>query len=527
MLSSRGLAEPVFDGAALVAVTQQIGTALQLVARRADGALGVADGGWHAGAGGDLAVTATLPPLYPEWLGDQDFTRAHQVRFPYVAGEMANGISGPELVAAMAKAQLLAFLGAAGLDADRLRGDLRQLGAELGGCRNWGVNLIHHPDDPGAEERVADLLLAARVPLISASAFMTLTPAVVRCAAAGLYRDRGGRIVRPVGLFAKVSRPETAELFMSPAPVELLRLLVAQGRLTQEEASLAERVPVAEDVTVEADSGGHTDGRPLGAILPAVVALRDALARRLRLERPVRVGAAGGLGDPAAVAAAFAMGAAYVVTGTVNQLAREAALSGRAKEMLARAQVTDVATAPSASHFEFGANVQVLRRGTMFAGRAERLRRLYERHTMLEDLPGAVREELEREVFRMPLGQVWQATRDYWAHRDPAVLVRAEADAKYRMALVFRWYLGSASAWAVEGRPDRVVDYQLWCSPAAGAFNSWVAGSFLADPQARTVVQIARNLLQGAAAVTRAHQLRTFGVRLPPEAFDYRPRPLI
>jgi trans-AT polyketide synthase/acyltransferase/oxidoreductase domain-containing protein len=51
-----------------------------------------------------------------------------------------------------------------------------------------------------------------------------------------------------------------------------------------------------------------------------------------------------------------------------------------------------------------------------------------------------------------------------------------------------------------------------------------VAGSPLAVPQHRTVVQIALNLIEGAAAVTRAHQLRTFGVAVPDEAFIHRPR---
>jgi len=46
------------------------------------------------------------------------------------------------------------------------------------------------------------------------------------------------------------------------------------------------------------------------------------------------------------------------------------------------------------------------------------------------------------------------------------------------MALVFRWYLGNGSRWAVEGTPDRVQDYQIWCGPAMGAFNRWVQGSF-------------------------------------------------
>jgi hypothetical protein len=59
-----------------------------------------------------------------------------------------------------------------------------------------------------------------------------------------------------------------------------------------------------------------------------------------------------------------------------------------------------------------------------------------------------------------------------------------------------------------------------------GAFNAWTAGSFLAEPKNRSVVQIARNLLEGAAVVTRAQQLRSFGVPVPAAAFDFRPRPL-
>jgi hypothetical protein len=59
-----------------------------------------------------------------------------------------------------------------------------------------------------------------------------------------------------------------------------------------------------------------------------------------------------------------------------------------------------------------------------------------------------------------------------------------------------------------------------------GAFNRWVEGTFLAEPRNRSVVQIALNLLEGAAAVTRAHQLRTCGVPVPASAFHFAPRRL-
>jgi PfaD family protein len=126
----------------------------------------------------------------------------------------------------------------------------------------------------------------------------------------------------------------------------------------------------------------------------------------------------------------------------------------------------------------------------------------------------------------MPLEQVWTETEAYFSRRDPSQNERALRDPKHRMALVFRWYLGQSSRWAIDGIPHRKLDYQIWCGPAMGAFNQWVKGSFLEAPEQRTVVQIALNLLEGAAVVTRAQQLRSYGVPVPAAAFAYRPRPL-
>jgi trans-AT polyketide synthase, acyltransferase and oxidoreductase domains len=469
-------------------------------------------------------VLGSLPALYPEWLGDRSFTRAHGVRFPYVAGEMANGIATVASVVAMARAELLGFFGAAGLALAAVERAVEELAHTLRGLGNWGVNLIHSPAEAGREDRVVDLLLRAGVPKVSASAFMELTPAVVRCAVAGLRPDRNGDVVRARHLFAKVSHPEIAEKFLSPAPAEILRILLHRQQITEDEAHLAARIPLAEDVTVEADSGGHTDNRPLVVVLPAIRALRDDISRRHGYTRPIRVGAAGGLGEPAGVAAAFAAGAAYVVTGSVNQLSVEAGLSDAAKELLAQADLADVTMAAAADMFESGVRVQVLRRGTLFAARANQLHDLYRAYPSLEAIPAPVRDRLEKDVLRSTFEDAWAQTRRFWQERDPREVDRAEGDPHHRMALVFRSYLGLSSRWAIDGEPTRRADYQIWCGPAIGAFNRWVAGSPLAVPQQRTVVQIALNLLEGAAAVTRAHQLRTYGVAVPEAAFVHRPR---
>jgi trans-AT polyketide synthase, acyltransferase and oxidoreductase domains len=477
-------------------------------------------------AGSGYELLGSLPALYPEWLGDRSFNRTHHVRFPYVAGEMANGIATVASVVAMARAQMLGFFGAAGLALAAVERAVGELSRSLRGLDNWGVNLIHTPGEPGHEERLVDLLVRSAVPKVSASAYMELTPAVVRCAVAGLRPDSsvGGGIARARHLFAKVSRPEVAAKFLSPAPPELLRMLVGRGQITGAEADLAARMPLAEDVTVEADSGGHTDNRPLAVVLPAIRALRDELARRHGYTRPVRVGAAGGLGDPAGVAAAFAAGAAYVVTGTINQLSREAGLSDAAKGLLAAADLADVAMAPAADMFEYGIKVQVLRRGTLFAARAGQLYETYLAYQSLDDIPDATRERLEKDVLRATFEDCWEQTRQFWLERDPREVDRAGHDPRHRMALVFRSYLGLSSRWAITGEPTRLTDYQIWCGPAIGAFNRWSSGSPLAEPERRTVVQIALNLLEGAAMVTRAHQLRSYGVAVPGEAFAPRPR---
>jgi trans-AT polyketide synthase, acyltransferase and oxidoreductase domains len=169
----------------------------------------------------------------------------------------------------------------------------------------------------------------------------------------------------------------------------------------------------------------------------------------------------------------------------------------------------------------------VLRRGTLFAQRAQRLYELYSAASSLEELRPVDRDRLERDVFRQSLDEVWAEAQRFWEQRDPCQNERAARDPKHRMALCFRWYLGQASRWAIDDVTDRQADFQIWCGPAMGAFNDWVRGSFLEELADRTVAQIGCNLLEGAAVVTRAHQLRSLGLSIPATAFHVQPRPLV
>ncbi len=468
------------------------------------------------------ARTAWAPALGPEDLGNAEFRADHGLRYAYLTGSMANGIGSEEIVEAMARAGMLGFFGAAGLSPERVEAAIVRLKGSVGHLP-FGFNLIHSPNEPELEETIVDLYLRHDVRLVEASAYLNLTLPVVRFRLHGIHSDAAGRVVTPNRVVAKVSRVEVASKFFSPAPEKLVGELVRRGHLTHEQAQLAGQVPVAQDLTAEADSGGHTDNRPAITLLPTLLALRDRLQERFAFAENLRVGCAGGIATPASVAAAFAMGAAYVLTGSVNQACQESGSSEAVREMLAQAEQADVAMAPAADMFEMGVKVQVLKRGTMFAMRAAKLYELYRIYAGLDELPAAEGAMLEKTYFRAPLDSIWEETQDYFRRRDPSQIDRAARDPKHKMALVFRWYLGQSSRWANAGEPTRKVDYQVWCGPSMGAFNEWAKGSFMEDPRQRRVVPVALNLLYGAAVLQRVQLLRAQGVVLPTECSQWRP----
>jgi trans-AT polyketide synthase, acyltransferase and oxidoreductase domains len=504
-----------------------IRTALTAVERpfflvRRDGVLAVTGDPELARTAGQ--VLAAAPPVLPHALGDGEFRRAHGVRYAYMTGAMANGIASAALVTALARAGVLASFGSAGLLPERVDAALAAINRDAAGAP-FCCNLIHSPSEPALERATVELCLRHQVRCVEASAFLRLTAPVVRYRVAGLTRQ-DGRIVALNKVIAKVSRAEIAELFLRPAPEPILRELLNSGAVTAEQADLARHVPMADDITAEADSGGHTDRRPLSVLVPDIIAVRDRIQRELGYPEQVRVGAAGGIGSPAAVFAAYALGAAYVVTGSVNQASVEANQSAAAKELLAASAATDCDLAPAADMFEMGADVQVLRRGTMFAGKARQLREIYRRCDSIDDIPAAERAALETRTFQRPLEDVWDDCVRYFTERDPDQLARAHGSQKRKMALIFRWYLGLSSGWSIAGNPDRASDYQIWCGPAMGAFNTWVAGSYLAPVRHRRAADIAVHLMRGAAVAARTAHLRTAGVQLPPIACGYVPTSL-
>lgn len=481
---------------------------------------------------GEVITATNQPGYYPllamgnpvnlENLGDRNFCLHHGVNFAYSTGAMAGGIASEEMVIALGKAKLLGSFGAGGLSPERLEAAIQRIQAELPNGP-YAFNLIHSPNEPIIEQRAVELYLQYGVRTVEASAFLDLTPNIVRYRVAGLVLNSANQIEIQNKVIAKVSRSEVATKFLQPPPVRMLNELVQQGLISEQQAQLAAYVPMADDITVEADSGGHTDNRPLVCLLPTMVALRDKIQSQYNYTNPVRIGVAGGIATPHAALAGLMMGAAYVVTGSVNQSCIESGSCEYTKKLLAQAEMADVMMAPAADMFEMGVKLQVLKRGTLFPMRSQKLYELYRTYNSIEEIPANEREKLEKQVFRKPLNEIWELTVSYLSQRSPEKLAKAVNNPKLKMALIFRWYLGLSSRWSNSGEVGRETDYQIWCGPAMGSFNDWVRDTYLAEYKNRRVVDVANHIMLGAAYLYRVQNLKMQGLQLHDFYTQYYP----
>lgn len=477
---------------------------------------------------GHVACLGVVPACSPESFGDPSFLREYGVRFAYYAGAMAGGIASEEMVIALGSRLILSSFGAGGLSVERVRSAIRRIKESLPNGP-YAINLLHNPGQPDWEMACAKLFIEQDVKVVEASAYINLSPAIVYYRISGLKLGENDTVLRRHRVIAKVSRREVAQHFLNPAPEKIVRQLLAEGLITEQQASLAARVPMADDITVEGDSGGHTDSGVLSCIFRSIVELRDDLnqARVAKGQAPlaVRIGAAGGIGSPHATLAAFAMGAAFVVTGSINQACVEAGTSLQVRRMLAKATIQDVAMAPSADMFEIGAKVQVLKGGTMYALRAQKMYSFYKQYDSIEEIPAAEMANLEKNVFKKSVAQVWDETEAFFAARgNLAPIAAAKASPKKKMALIFQWYLGNSSRWAIAGDPAFALDYQIWCGAAMGAANEWLKGSVFEAVEERRVADIACQLMIGAAYLSRVQALQQLGVQVPDQLRRYQAR---
>jgi trans-AT polyketide synthase, acyltransferase and oxidoreductase domains len=344
-----------------------------------------------------------------------------------------------------------------------------------------------------------DLFLRYGIRNVEASAYMQITPALVKFRLSGLGRDERGTLTIANRVLAKVSRPEVAQLFLSPAPERIVKQLVDQHAITAEQATWSQTVPMADDLCVEADSGGHTDMGVAAVLIPTIIRLRDSMQQQHQYARWVRVGAAGGIGTPEAAACAFLLGADFILTGSINQCTVEAGMSDVVKDMLQDINVQDTDYAPAGDMFEIGAKIQVMKRGVFFPARANKLYSLWRENDSLVSIDAQTAKHIQEKYFRRSFEEVYAETRNHYLTIMPGEIDKAERNPKHKMAMVFRWYFIHTMNLALTGNLDQRVDFQVHCGPSLGAFNQWIKGTELENWRRRHPDQIGEKLMQETA----------------------------
>ena len=156
-------------------------------------------------------------PMASLGAGSKSYMEQYGVKYPLYTGAMAKGIASAEICIAAGSNGMLASFGAGGLPLDLgVSKGIDQIQAALGD-KPFAVNLIHSPADDGLESGGVELFMKKGVRIVEASAFMSLTPWIVRYRVCGLERGRAARRSPRTRSFSRCRAPQLAELAMRPA----------------------------------------------------------------------------------------------------------------------------------------------------------------------------------------------------------------------------------------------------------------------------------------------------------------------
>lgn len=443
-----------------------------------------------------------------ERLGSQEFREEYGLKYAYISGAMCHAISSKELVVKMGKAGFMGIFGAGGLKPEEIEDAIQYIRSRLSDGQPYCINLLHSIDEPEREELAVDLFLKHNVRNIEASSFMYITPALARLRIKGLTRDDRGAVVSKRRIIGKVSRPEVAGAFLNPVPDHMIEKLLAEKKITKEEAGLAREIPVADDLCVAADSGWQTEQASPYALMPAIGRIRDEKMARYPYRKKVHIGAAGGIGTPEAAAAAFMLGADFIVTGSVNQCTVESGTSESVKDLLQNMDVQDTEYVPDGDLFELGARAQVMKKGVFFPARANKLYDLYRQYDSIEDIDQSTRAFIEKKYFGRSFQQILEEIQsDDHSDENQA----GKQNPKHSMALIFKTYFKESMHKALTGKAGDKVDYQIFCGPALGAFNQWVRGTGLENWRNRHVDEIGKKMMDETAKILVYSMNNIFG----------------
>lgn len=439
-------------------------------------------------------------------LGSPDFREKYRVKYSYIIGGMGKGISGSNLVAKVCNNGILGFLGTEGLEEIDVERMIKQTQSMIKNDSVFGINITQDYFEKERIPSLVDICLKYNVKAVEISNFISITKDLVRYKVKGMRINEKGQY-EGNSIVAKVSQTALASEFLKPAADDILRQLLNENEINMSEYELAKKVPLVDDLCLLGDCAYETERGNLVSMLDEVLSIRKRIVEQSDKELLFipRVGCAGGIGTPKIAAMYFYMGADFVLTGSINQCATEAVLAKSIKCLLNGLTVCDCTYVPSEKFFELDKNVQVVKKGVFFPSRAKLLKSLYEVNDSIDMISDNMKTYLKNKMFHMDLEDYYQNMKKTLNEKQ---VVLADANPKYKMALIFKQYIKNAFMLATDiGDNDtNFVDVGLYCSSALGCFNEAVKGTYMEDYSKLSVVDIADYIMSGAKEIANINK---------------------
>lgn len=403
---------------------------------------------------------------YSGKLGNIHFMERYKTKYPYVAGPMHKGISGYDFIKRLADRDIIGFVGTGGLALHEVEALVVQL--QKDSIRNYGVSVNFDLADPNYEKELIELLIRENINLLHVSGYFNVTESLVLYKLKGIKKLDNGRIICPNRILLKTSRPEIAQAFMEPASDDMLKKLKEEGKITEEQALLAKKIPVADDVCVMSAAAHKTGMIPLKSLLPQIIHQRNAAYQKYGYEEEIFVGAAGAIGDSASALDAFLLGADFIMTGSINVCTAEAHVSKWVKEKLQKVEIQDTEIIPCSNVYEIGIKMQVLKKGMFFASRALKLYEIYNRITKIEDIESNLLVQIQEKYLGKALEEIYNQMKDNLSSMQRR---RAESDSKYKFGLIIQWYYDLSAECAIQCEDGNNMNCMIPLSSAMGRLN--------------------------------------------------------
>lgn len=421
-------------------------------------------------------------------LGSLSFKKEYHTELAYAVGGIRDGISSGPMLKKLADSNILGYLGTKGLDIHETN-RLLEDALNMVGLEKIGVHVSCDVLKPEYSNQQLKLMIDKDIRRLQLSGYQRPDEWIYEYRIRNIRYSEKHKVVSPYKLLVCVNNLKAAEEFLKPIDKDYIKKMIELNKLTQIEAEMVAALPVCDDICID-NTGIGAGG--FGWI-SSIKKLIDRICTPHSLKKRVRVGICGGIGNPQMLAMAFFAGADFVMTGTINQCTVEAETSTHVKDLLQAAKENDFAFVPADDLFEFGEKMSVLKRGTLYPTRAQKVYDIYSKYASVDEISETDTKLLTEKYFGIGLQEMYQRIMGIVSETE-RILISEQS--KYKLGLIMKGYLQACFHQAQAGEKATEINYGIAVECDMADINRWLQGTDIEHWNRRSIDIIAKRIME-------------------------------